>query len=110
MDVINLLNTIAAYGFATVPLMIFVVWTIWGNWYTYDLGWMIMVLDLGLWMLDAPSLAHRIIHLNVATEGWKWYYVFAEYLILAMMIWRGWLVIATLFRKGESDDQRELRD
>lgn len=110
MDTVNLLNNIAAYGFAVVPMVIFFAWTWWGNWYTYDLGIMIMVLDLGLWMLDAPSLAHRIIHLNPTTDGWRWYYVIAEYLILFSMSWRGWKIISNLFKKGGSDEQRHLRN
>lgn len=100
-----LLNNIASYGFATVPLIIFFVWTIWGNWYTYDLGIMVMVLDLGLWMIDWPNaIRHIVPNLNVHTSGWQWYFICAEYLVLVMMIWRGAKIITTLFRKESSDE------
>lgn len=96
-----LLNA-AGWGFFIIPLIIFFVWTWKGNWYTYDLGWMIMILDLGLWAVDLPStLRHMDHHLNTATLGWEWYYAFAEYVVLAMMAWRGLKVLTTLFKKKE---------
>lgn len=110
MDTVGWFNLVAAYGFATVPLIIFVVWTIKGNWYTYNLGWFIMTLDMGLWMLDVPSIAHRIIHLNVATDAWRWYYVCAEYLILGAMTLRGWVILSNLFKKEVADGSQELRN
>jgi hypothetical protein len=107
-----LLNNIASYGFATIPLIIFFVWTIWGNWYTYDLGIMVMVLDLGLWMIDWPNAAHHIFHtLNTSTSSWHWYFTCAEYLVLGMMTWRGTKIIVNLFRKEDiHDSERELRN
>jgi|HubBroStandDraft_5_1064220.scaffolds.fasta_scaffold87633_4 hypothetical protein len=99
------LNNIAGYGFAVVPLIIFALWTWKGNWYTYDLGIMVMVGDLGLWLIDWPNSAHHIFHsLDVTTSGWRWYFTCAEYLVLVMMTWRGFKIIWNLF-KGE-----EVRD
>ena|ERR1700744_2759258 len=107
-----LLNNVAGYGFATVPLIIFFVWSIWGNWYTYDLGIMVMVLDLGLWMIDWPNaLRHIIPSLNTHTSGWGWYFTCAEYVVLVMMIWRGTKIITNLFRRESTDDsERQLRN
>jgi hypothetical protein len=99
MGIAGMLSNIASYGFATVPILIFVLWTWLGNWYTYSLGWMIMILDLGLWMLDMPSTAYHIVHFNVTTEGWRWYYVCAEWIILVAMTWRGYVMIRELYLK-----------
>lgn len=107
MDMVDWLNTIAGYGFFTVPLLICFFWTWWGNWYTYNLGWLIMILDLGLWMVDLPSTLHHIFHsLNTATFGWKWYFVIAEYIVLTAMTWRGFVMIKELYqkRKEVADD------
>ena len=106
------LNDIAGYGFAIIPLIIFFLWTWKGNWYTYDLGIMMMVLDLGLWMVDWPNAARHIFHsLNTNTSSWHWYFTCAEYLVLGMMTWRGTKIIANLFRKENVDDgERQLRD
>ena len=99
MGTVTLLNTIASYGFAVVPVLICVFWSWWGNWYTYSLGWFMMILDMGLWMLDMPSMAYHIIHFNVTTQGWRWYYVFAEYLVLVAMSWRGYIMLSELYKK-----------
>lgn len=107
----NLLNDIAAYGFAIAPLALLFIWTIWGNWYTYDLGWMIMSLDIGLWMIAWPNTARHLFHtLNVTTSGWHWYFTCAQYIVLVMMIWRGFKIVKTLFKEDSDDRERELRD
>lgn len=99
MGTVTQLSDIASYGFATVPLIIFVLWTWWGNWYTYDVGWMIMILDLGLWMVDWPSCAHHIWHINVGTNDWRIYFVIAEWIVLAAMASRGYIVLREVFLK-----------
>jgi len=81
-----------------VPLLIFVFWTWWGNWYTYDFGWMVMIMDLGLWMLDMPIELRRLYHVRTATSGWQWYFLVAEWIVLLAMTWRGGKVTYTLFR------------
>lgn len=99
MGTVTQLSNIASYGFATIPLIIFVLWTWWGNWYTYDLGWMIMILDLGLWMLDWPSALRHIWHINTTTLDWRWYFLFAEWIVLVAMTWRGYIVLREVYIK-----------
>jgi hypothetical protein len=99
MGTVTLLSDIASYGFAIVPLVIFVLWTWFGNWWTYDLGRLIMTLDMGLWAVDWPSTARHIWHLNTFTNGWKIYFVIAEWIVLVAMTWRGYIVLREVYLK-----------
>lgn len=104
MGTVTQLSDIASYGFATVPLFICLFWTWWGNWYTYNIGWLIMILDLGLWLIDWPSVAHHIWHLNTATDGWRIYYVCAEWVVLVAMSWRGYIILREVYVKRKQKE------
>jgi hypothetical protein len=99
------IDNAAVYYLAVLPIVIFILWTWLGNWYTYSLGWMLMTLDMGLWSIDFPNAMRHLWHINTGTNGWRWYFASATWLILVSMTWRGIEIIGRLIR-----DKRERRE
>lgn len=99
---VDLVSNAATYTLAVLPLVVFFTWTRMGNWYTYDVGWMMMTLDIGIWLIDIPAAVHHLVHFNTATVGWKWYYACAAWVVISMMAWRGLKIYRTL-RSGRRD-------
>lgn len=62
------------------------------------IGKALITLDIGLAGLEAPSVLHRFLGLQVTDAGFAWYYLATVLLVGSATWWRTWLMIATQLR------------
>jgi hypothetical protein len=95
-------ETAVTYYLAVIPLLVFIMWTRFGNWYKYDVGWMLMSVDIGLWALDFPGALHKLFGIRTSAEGFQIYYTITTWAIALLITWRG-AKIYQILRSGRTE-------